>query len=117
MGVKAVGLFLEHLISREIAGSDKYVIGFQHFPQYQPGIGDLGVSLTKVSARMPPTLRKKIETGGIPAFPNFMQLIPEAAEAVGGIADGCHRYAAAALIERGYEPAFIEALERVFCFS
>ncbi len=114
MGVKAVGLFLEHLISREIAGPDKYIIGFQHFPQLQPGIGDLGISLTKVSARMPPPLRKKIETVGIPAFPDFMQLIPEAAEAVGGIADGCHRYAAAALIDRGSEPAFIENMERVY---
>jgi len=109
MGVKAIGLFLEQLIERQAAGAERYVIGFQHFPDSAPGIGNLGLSLTKVSARVPRKLREKIEQG---ILPDLMRLIPEATRVLGGLADGCHRFSAASLISRGHEQAFIEALER-----
>ena len=107
MGVKAIGLFLERLIEEKIAEPDKYLIGFQHFPNSVPGIGKLDISLSKVSARVPPGLRKEIEEKN---FPDFMKLIPEATGLTGGIADGCHRFSAASLIKRGHEKAFIDAL-------
>jgi hypothetical protein len=40
-----------------------------------------------------------------------MTLIPTATAMVGGTADGCHRFAAASLIDRGDEEAFIMFLE------
>jgi len=110
MGVKAIGLFLEQLIQKGIADPDKYAIGFQHLPETVPGIGPVDISLTKVSARVGEGLREKIAHG---AHPDFMQLIPEATRAAGGIADGCHRLSAASLIERGREQAFIDALEHL----
>jgi len=42
-----------------------------------------------------------------------MTLIPQATERVGGAADGCHRFAAASLIEQGREEAFRQALEDI----
>jgi len=42
-----------------------------------------------------------------------MTLIPQATDCVGGAADGCHRFAAASLIEQGREAAFLRALEDV----
>lgn len=111
MGVKAIGLFIERLIEEKIAEPDKYLIGFQHFPNSVPGIGNLDISLTKVSARVPSGLRKEIEEKN---FPDFMKLIPEATALTGGIADGCHRFSAASLIKRGREQAFVEAMESLF---
>jgi single-stranded-DNA-specific exonuclease len=108
MGVKAIGLFLEELVAQGLADETKYVVGFQHFPESVPMVGELGVSLTKVSARVPPQLRRTIERG---RFPDLMKLIPEATRELGGIADGCHRFSAASLIERGKEREFVEALE------
>jgi len=110
MGVKAIGLFLEHLIERGITEPDKYVIGFQHFPEAVPGIGTIDISLTKVSARVGAGLREKIEQG---ILPDFTQLIQGATRVVDGIADGCHRFSAASLIKRGCEQAFIDALENM----
>jgi hypothetical protein len=110
MGVKAIGLFLEELIEKGITDPDKYVIGFQHLPEAVPGIGTMGISLTKVSARMGAGLREKIARG---AYADFMLLIPEATRVVGGIADGCHRFSAASLIKRGREQALIDALENL----
>lgn len=114
MGVKAIGLFIERLIEEKIAEPDKYVIGFQNFPNSAPGIGKLDICLSKVSARVPAELRKEIEGKN---FPDFMKLIPEATGLTGGIADGCHRFSAASLIKRGREQAFIEALESLLMAS
>lgn len=110
MGVKAIGLFLEQLVAGNLAESARYVVGFQHFPDSIPGIGILDASLTKVSARVPPKLRAEIERG---KSPDLMALIPEATGMLGGIADGCHRFSAACLIERGKEREFVEAIEAV----
>lgn len=111
MGVKAIGLFLEHLIEKGITDPDKYVIGFQHFPEVVPRIGTIDISLTKVSARVGAGLRDKIAQRDLA---DFMHLIPEATRVVGGIADGCHRFSAASLIKRGSEQAFIDVLENAF---
>lgn len=108
MGVKAIGLFLEELVSQRLTDETKYVVGFQHFPESIPGVGDIGISLTKVSARVPPKLRRAIERG---MFPDLMKLMPEATRELGGTADGCHRFSAASLIEREREREFVEALE------
>jgi hypothetical protein len=110
MGVKAVGLFLEHLISEGLSAPEKYLIGFQHLPLEMPGIGLLEESLTKVSARVHPKLKESIQRDRLP---DFMTLIPQATARVQGTADGCHRFKAASLIEQGQEAEFLQALEEV----
>jgi hypothetical protein len=110
MGVKAIGLFLEFLAKQGQAAMDKYLIGFQHLPAEMPGIGFIGGRLTKISARVPRPLRDRILEGQLP---DLMTLIPQATDCVGGTADGCHRFAAASLIEQGREAAFLRALEDV----
>ena len=110
MGVKAIGLFLEWLAEQGPAAPDKYLIGFQHLPAEMPGIGVIEGNLTKISARVPRPLRERILAG---QFPDLMTLIPQATERVGGAADGCHRFAAASLIEQGREEAFRQALEDI----
>jgi len=109
MGVKTIGLFLEALIAGGRAAPDKYLIGFQHLPAVMPAIGDLGLSLSKVSGRVCPELMAAIQGGRLP---DYMTLMPAATAMVGGTADGCHRFAAASLIGRGDEEAFMMFLER-----
>lgn len=109
MGVKAIVLFLEKLSREEIVDTEAYLIGFQRLPDLQPGLGPLGRPLTKVSARVPAALRKAVEAG---QAPDLMCLVPPAAGAVDGIADGCHRYSAAALIDRGRELGFVAAFRK-----
>jgi hypothetical protein len=108
MGVKAIGLYLEHLLELDIPHPQKYLLGFQQFPDSQPGIGKLDLSCTKVSSRIPENLKRRILTAG---YPDYMLLIPEAVSRIGGIADGCHRFSAAALIDSGREEALIGVLE------
>ena len=110
MGVKAIGLFLEHLIREGLATPDKYLMGFQHLPVEMPGIGLLEQSLTKISARVHPDLKESIQQGQLP---DFMTLIPQATALVAGTADGCHRFTAASLIRQGQEAEFIQALETI----
>jgi hypothetical protein len=110
MGVKAIGLFLEHLLAEEIPDPQKYLLGFQQFPDLQPGIGKLDLSCTKVSSRVPEILKGQILQAG---YPDYMRLIPEAVGRIRGIADGCHRFAAAALIESGKEEELIGVLEEL----
>ena len=108
MGVKAIGLFLEELIVAGVSSRDKYLIGFQQLPAVMPAIGDLGLSLSKVSGRVCPELTASIQTGRLP---DYMTLMPAATAMAGGTADGCHRFAAASLIGRGDEKAFVIFLE------
>lgn len=110
MGVKAIGLFLEELIAHELAARENYLVGFQHLPAEVPGIGGFDTALTKISTRVHPELRRSIEEGKLP---DFMSLVPKATAFVEGIADGCHRFAAGSLIDRGREEDFIRALEKV----
>ncbi|MBN2283857.1 MAG: DHH family phosphoesterase [Deltaproteobacteria bacterium] len=110
MGVKAIGLFLEELIAHEIAAKENYLVGFQHLPAEAPGIGGFDTALSKISTRVHPELRRSIEEGKLP---DFMSLVPGATALVKGIADGCHRFAAGSLIDRGLEEDFIRALEKV----
>ena len=110
MGVKAIGLFLEYLIQEGLASSNRYLIGFQHLPVEIPGIGFLKSPLTKISARVHPKLKESIQQK---RRADFMTLIPQATALVKGTADGCHRFAAAALIKRGQEEEFIGALEKI----
>ncbi len=106
MGVKAIGLFLEELSRQTPPDAQVYFVGFQRLPAEQPGLGPVGGELTKVSARVSPGLRTRIEAG---QAPDLMTLVPRAIQAVGGTADGCHRYSAAAVIARGREQAFVAA--------
>ncbi|HOO39274.1 MAG TPA: DHH family phosphoesterase [Deltaproteobacteria bacterium] len=110
MGVKAIGLFLEHLIHEGLAAPEKYLIGFQHLPAEMPGIGTLKQSLTKISARVTAELKKSIQLGDLP---DFMTLIPRATALVSGTADGCHRFTAASVIQQGQEEEFITSMETV----
>jgi hypothetical protein len=111
MGVKSIGLFLELLIEKGMTDPEKYLIGFQNLPPVMPGIGEMQVPLSKVSARVSASLRNGIEER---ALPDFMKLIPAAARRAGGTADGCHRFAAASVISLGNEKIFMEALEDLF---
>jgi len=109
MGVKTIGLFLEYLIAENLVSKDKYLTGCQYLPREIPGIGTLETSLTKISGRVPPELRRSIQEEHLP---DFMTLFPEATLLVEGTADGCHRFAAASLVQRGREASFMEALEK-----
>jgi hypothetical protein len=46
-------------------------------------------------------------------MPGLDVLVPEASEAVGGFADATHKIAAATVVERGKEEAFVKAFDRI----
>lgn len=95
LGLKAVGLFCEEIIMGGLAGGDNYVVGFQRFPGENPYLGGFSGREAKVSFRVTPGLRSAIERG---ERPDLMQLVPEAVRRVGGFAEACHRFSAAATI-------------------
>lgn len=95
LGLKAIGLFCEALIAGGVVGGDDYVLGFQRFPGENPYLGRFPGQEKKVSFRVTPGLRRRIEAG---ERSDLMQLVPGAIRRVGGFADACHRYAAAGTI-------------------
>lgn len=98
LGLKAIGLFLETLIRGELVGAEDYVVGFQRFPEENPYLGRFAGGETKVSFRVSPGLKQRIERG---EKPDLMRLVPGAVVRVGGFAEACHRYSAASTIPEG----------------
>jgi single-stranded-DNA-specific exonuclease len=107
LGLKSIGIFCEEVIRAKIAEENRYVAGFMDFPEAFPILGAFAGRDTKVSLRIPPDLKKKIEKG---EKPDLTEIVPEAAERVGGFAEGCHRFAAACIIPQDKKRAFVEAL-------
>jgi hypothetical protein len=95
LGLKAIGLFCEELFREEVVGEEDYVVGFQRFPEENPYLGRFPGQETKVSFRVTPALRRRIESG---EKPDLMRLVPDAVRRVGGFAEACHRYSAASTI-------------------
>jgi single-stranded-DNA-specific exonuclease len=107
LGLKAIGLFCEELIRKGVVGAKDYVAGFQRFPEENPYLGRFSGRETKVSFRVTPALRRRIETG---EKPDLMRLVPEAVRRVGGFAEGCHRYSAASTIPEERKADFVRLL-------
>ena len=109
LGLKAIGLFCEELVRTGGTGKEDYVVGFQSFPRDNPYLGSYDGRETKVSFRVTPALRKRIELG---EKPDLMALVPEAAARVGGFAEACHRFSAACTIPEDRIPEFIRIFAR-----
>lgn len=95
LGLKAIGLLCEEIIREEVAAEACYVVGFQRFPDANPYLGGFAGREAKVSFRVTPALRGAIERG---ERPDLMRLVPGAVRQVGGFAEACHRFMAAATI-------------------
>ena len=109
LGLKAIGILCQQLSTGALVHPDKYLAGFQDFPRDFPLLGTFETEETKVSLRVPPRIRAAIEKG---EKPHLAEIVPPAADEVGGHAEGCHRYAAACTVPREKRAAFIRAFER-----
>jgi len=109
-GVKTVGLFCQYLRDNKLVAETKYIAGFQLVPKVIPGLGHLESDITKVSMRVPATLKKQIEAGQKPAL---TEILPEATRKLGGFVDACHPLAAATTIPTGMEEALINEIEKI----
>jgi hypothetical protein len=107
LGLKAIGLFCEEMIKSGVGHPDKYIAGFQDFPEEIPLLGRFEEEDTKVSLRVPPSLREEIEKG---RKPNLAEILPPAAKEAGGFAEGVHRLAAACTVPRTRKKDLIHAL-------
>jgi single-stranded-DNA-specific exonuclease len=107
LGLKAIGLFCEEMSKRRVARPNKYMAGFQDFPEEIPLLGRFEAEDTKVSMRVPPALREEIEKG---EKPNLAEILPRAANDAGGFAEGVHRFAATCTVPRSKKKDLIHAL-------
>lgn len=107
LGLKAIGLFCEVLIREGLTGTGDYVVGFQRFPEENPYLGPFPEREVKVSFRVTPELRRRIEAG---EKPDLMKLVPDAVRRVGGFAEACHRYSAASTIPAERKADLLELL-------
>ncbi|OYT60876.1 MAG: hypothetical protein B6U75_00695 [Desulfurococcales archaeon ex4484_217_1] len=107
IGVKSIGLFTSQLKYRRIVDQEKYLLGFMKMNPNIPGLGKLEGDFVKVSGRTPPALDEKVRKGTMPGLGKIMT---EAAEEVGGFADG-HDFAASGIIGANRILAFIEKFE------
>ncbi len=109
LGLKSIGIFCDEILERRLGQDDKYLVGFQGFPKEVPNLGKFEGKDTKVSMRVPSTLREEVEQGG---KPNLVEMLPGAAREAGGFAEGYHRFAAACTIPRTRRKALLSALNR-----
>jgi len=107
IGVKSIGLFTSQLKYRRIVDQEKYLLGFMKMNPNIPGLGKLEGDFVKVSGRTPPALDEKVRKGTMPGLGKIMT---EAAEEIGGFADG-HDFAASGIIGANKILAFIEKFE------
>jgi single-stranded-DNA-specific exonuclease len=110
MGVKMVGIFCDHLKSRQFIREDQYIAGFQALPEEVPGIGRIGGGQVKVSMRVPEPLSQLIRKG---KALGLYDLLPPATQALGGFSDACHSLSAATTISAGREEELIAAMEEI----
>ena len=109
LGLKAIGLFCEEMVQRGLGRPDKYIAGFQDFPEEIPILGRFEDKDTKVSMRVPPALREEIEKG---KKPNLAEILPRASNDAGGLAEGVHRFAAACTVPKNRKRDLIRSLNR-----
>jgi hypothetical protein len=107
LGLKAIGIFCEQVREYEPIYSDRYIVGFQDFPDEIPILGKIDAGEVKVSMRVPPALKEKIDAG---LCPNLVEILPPAAAKAGGFAEGCHRFAAACSLPGSRKKELISAL-------
>ncbi|MHA1594962.1 MAG: DHH family phosphoesterase [Candidatus Baldrarchaeia archaeon] len=106
MGTKVIGTFCSYLSYKRWIHKDKYIIGFMLLKPEIPGFGNLNREYLKVSARVPPHLKERIERG---EKPPLSYLIAEACRKVGGFGDG-HAVAASGVIPPEFKRKFLEEL-------
>lgn len=109
LGLKSIGIFCNEISTSQWIHPDKYIVGFQNFPKENPYLGRFEGDETKVSMRVPPALHRAIEEG---SMPNLTDILPKAAEVVGGFSEGCHRYAAACTIHQTKRMDLIKSLQQ-----
>jgi len=110
MGIKAIGEFCQLTKDMSFFDEFKYIIGFQNVYDEIPDLGRLDLNSVKVSGRTPIPLERRVLSGEMPGLD---YLIPEASKKVGGFPDATHKVAAATLIDRGKEEAFVKAFDEV----
>lgn len=110
MGVKTIGTFCQRIRSAPWVDSQKYLVGFQAVPNRIPGWGPIDLNTVKVSMRVTPDLEKRIAAGQAPGLD---QILPPAAQQVGGFADACHSLAAAVTIPPGRQEALTAVLDKL----
>jgi single-stranded-DNA-specific exonuclease len=110
LGLKSIGIFCEEISRAEWAYRDKYIVGFQDFPREIPLLGIFTGGDTKVSMRVPQVLHEDIEKG---KKPHLAEILPRAAQEVGGVAEGCHRFAAACIVPQKNKMVLIRSLDRI----
>jgi hypothetical protein len=109
LGLKSIGTFCSEISEMNWVHGGKYIVGFQNIPEENPYFGQIHHQEAKVSMRVPPALRRAMEKG---LKPNLTEILPGAAQEVGGFAEGCHRYAAACIIDQGKKTDLIRSLSR-----
>ncbi len=110
LGLKSIGILCEEISRAKWAYGDKYIVGFQDFPREIPLLGKFAKEDTKVSMRIPLALREDIEKR---KKPYLTEILPAAAQEAGGLAEGCHRFAAACIIPQKNKMALIRSLARI----
>lgn len=109
LGSKTIGTLTSMLSYRKGVDPDRYIIGFMSFEPEIPGLGRIRGSWVKFSIRAPRRLAGLIEKS---LMPSISELSVEAAEAIGGSADG-HKFAASGLIPAGGEEDFIREFDEL----
>lgn len=109
LSLKAIGLFCDEICKTEWIDQEKYIVGFQDFPNENPYFGRFDTDEVKISMRVPFRLHSLIDKG---LKPDLTMILPQAAEEVGGFAEGCHRYAASSIIPKSKKKDLIQNLSK-----
>lgn len=109
LGSKTVGTLTSILSYRRGVDPGRYIIGFMNFEPEIPGLGRIRGSWVKFSVRAPRRLADLIRDN---SMPSISELAVEAAEGVGGSADG-HRFAASGLIPAGREEELVQKFDEL----
>lgn len=108
MGTKVIGTFCSYLsYQRRLIDPHKYIVGYMDMPNEIPGLMKMSGEWIKVSSRAPRELRMRIEEGKYPGVNDFLI---EAANKVGGVADG-HKFAASAVLPKSKFDDFLDEAE------
>jgi len=109
MSGKVLGSFCSYLRHQGFVNPNKYLVGFMNIPRHVPGLGELSVDYTRLSARTGIKLERQVREG---RYPPLSSLIAEACEALGGFGDG-YSVAASWIIPTGAELGFIAKFEEL----
>lgn len=114
MGVKMVGELCNAIRDRPWVDPSKYIAGFQFVPDEIPGIGPMGMGITKVSMRLPSDLMSRMFLG---KTPSLLDILPPATAELKGFVDGCHTYSAATTVGRGLESELVRRMDLILSRS